>query len=82
MKVVRVDKRRHMFRRCGEGEAIDAYKRGLTPAAIERTLISGAGLEYLGRKWQMTSADAAGLAVYYGIWTPAQADAKLKELYS
>jgi hypothetical protein len=82
MKVVRIDKRRHLFRRCAAAEAIDAYRRGLTPAAIERTLIGGAGVEYLGRKWQMTSADAAGLAVYYGIWTPAEADAKLKEIYS
>lgn len=74
--------KRHLFRPPSETEAIQLYQSGMTPASIERTLVGGAGLDYLAKKWQMTAARAAGIAVYYGIWTPDQADAKLREVYA
>jgi hypothetical protein len=76
------DQKRHLFRVPCEAEVIELYRLGLSPAVIERTLVGGAGLDYLAKKWQMTASSTAGLAVYYGIWKPTQADARLRELYS
>lgn len=73
---------KHLFRLPCDGEAVELCRLGMTPAKIERTLQGGAGLDYLAKKWQMTASKAAGLAVHYGIWKPAEANAKLRRIYS
>lgn len=71
-----IGKRRVEFRPVSESEAVQFCRLGLTPARIERTL-AGAGLDFLAKKWAMTPARAAGLAVYYGILAESEANRRV-----
>jgi hypothetical protein len=77
---VRDEPKRHLFRVPNENDAIILCKAGLTPRQMERHL-DGAGLDYAGRKWKITTSLAAGLAVYYGLLTEDEADAAMRRLY-
>lgn len=64
-----------------EARAIELCRAGLTPRELDRHL-SGAGIDYVAKKWRMDStSEAIGLAVYYGLMTEKQASAKYLEVY-
>jgi hypothetical protein len=77
---MRESNERHLFRVPSADEAVSLCKAGLTPRQLERHL-EGAGLDYAGCKWRISTSLAAGFAVYYGLLTEDEADAAMRRLY-